>query len=231
MQPHQRPSRPPPPWQGSNKGDNQCAHRYRRSGQLASGVNWVNKNEFCVKQAALRACIAAALAVSTASLLAPQAASALDFTFSFAGVSGLIENLVEGPNTCDATSSCIVKVTNNGGTGAATGTYFSQLGFQFFVGGGVVVSWVGNGTADAWPAPGGSRLDLGAPSSLAFGVCSDPRDCPSTVSGPVTFSPAPASSVSGPLPLFGAAAAFGFSRKLMNRIKVTRTTAPTRPAD
>jgi hypothetical protein len=61
---------------------------------LASGVNWANKNEFCVKQAALRACIAAALAVSTASLLAPQAASALDFTFSFAGVSGLIENLV-----------------------------------------------------------------------------------------------------------------------------------------
>ncbi len=229
MQPHQRPSRPPPPWQGSNKGGNQCAHRYRRSGQLAFGVSWASKDEFSLKPAALRACIAAALAVSTASLLAPQAASALDFNFSFAGVSGLIENLAEGPNTCDATSSCVVKVTNNGGTGAATGTYLSQLGFQFNVQGGELVSWIGNGTADGWPAPGGSRLDLGGPSSLAFGVCSDPRDCPSTVSGPVTFSPA--SSVPGPLPLFGAAAAFGFSRKLRNRIKVTRTTAPTRPAD
>jgi hypothetical protein len=31
---------------------------------------------------------------------------------------------------------------------------------------------------------------------------------------------APATSVPGPLPLFGAAAAFGFSRKLRKRIKL-----------
>jgi hypothetical protein len=58
---------------------------------------------------------------------------------------------------------------------------------------------------------------------------------PGCIVGVVTFAavqpPTPStSSVPGPLPLLGAAAAFGFSRKLRKRIKVTRTTAPTRPA-
>jgi hypothetical protein len=46
-----------------------------------------------------------------------------------------------------------------------------------------------------------------------------------TVKVNFTSIPAP-----GPLPVLGAAAAFGFSRKLRKRIKATRTTVPTRPA-
>jgi hypothetical protein len=46
-----------------------------------------------------------------------------------------------------------------------------------------------------------------------------------------TTTPPQSSSVPGPLPVLGAAVGFGFSRKLRNRIKVARTTAPTRPAD
>jgi hypothetical protein len=40
----------------------------------------------------------------------------------------------------------------------------------------------------------------------------------------------PVQKVPGPLPVLGAAAAFGFSRKLRKRIKLTSANAPTRPA-
>ena len=64
-----------------------------------------------------------ALGVVTGSLLAPQAASALDFNFSFGGVEGLITGLVEGSNSCDGLSGCVVSVQNDGGTGASLGQY------------------------------------------------------------------------------------------------------------
>ena len=183
-----------------------------------------------MKPAALGASIAA-LTVLTGSLLAPQAASALDFTFSFAGVSGLIENLVDdSQNTCDGTtSSCVVKVTNNGVTGAALGTYTYLAGSGFTVSSGVILGDLGG-----WAGLSGN-------SALSFEAGSEGRGRLLDIlvgwvaRGPVTFAAVkqpqpPASSVPGPLPLLGAAAAFGFSRKLRNRIKATRTTAPTRPA-
>jgi len=78
-----------------------------------------------MRPAALGASIAA-LAVSTGSWLAPQAASALDFTFSFAGVTGLIENLVVGQNTCKYGSACVVTVTNTGAADAQLGIYLGD---------------------------------------------------------------------------------------------------------
>lgn len=42
-----------------------------------------------------------------------------------------------------------------------------------------------------------------------------------------TYDLGPAQSVPGPLPLFGAAAAFGYSRKLRNRIKDSKLPVAT----
>ena len=55
-----------------------------------------------------------ALGVATGSLLAPQPASALNFNFTFAGVSGLITGLLEGFNPCDSGSGCEVSVSDAG---------------------------------------------------------------------------------------------------------------------
>ncbi len=207
-----------------------------------------------MRPAALGASIAA-LAVSTGSLLAPQAASALDFTFSFAGVTGLIENLVLGPNTCYQTA-CVVTVTNNGGATASLGRYLSwgRGGTGFFV------FTYGNGNYDIedeicgiepvpycldWDGSGGGSVGN---RDLCFGqtYCKKPdgllyewdgylgrtSNNPAVVAvvGKVNFAlvqpPTPSStSVPGPLPLFGAAAAFGFSRKLRNRIKKSGNSA------
>ena len=184
-----------------------------------------------VKSAALGASIAA-LTVLTGSLLAPQAASALDFNFSFAGVTGLIQNLVAGTlNTCDGTTVCVVTVDEPASVANANGTYTKSVGSGFFVSSAGVLEtadWLGG----RFGAAGGviAELSFGESSSVGAGGASLLFDA--EVAGPVTFAAVqpPASSVPGPLPLFGAAAAFGFSRKLRNRIKVTRTTAPTRPA-
>ena len=177
-----------------------------------------------MKSQALAASTLVALGVATGSLLAPQAASALDFTFSFGGVSGLIENLVEGQNTCDGTTSCVVKVTNNGGTGAGVGRYEYLVGVGFVVTSGVMsfADWIG-------------RVDEGNVMGFSTWIATPVDEIVGFLDGKfarTSFAAVqpPASSVPGPLPLFGAAAAFGFSRKLRSRIKVTRTTAPTRPA-
>ena len=186
-----------------------------------------------VKSAAIGASIAA-LTVLTGSLLAPQAASALDFNFSFAGVTGLIQNLVAGTlNTCDGTTVCVVTVDEPASVANANGTYTKSVGSGFFVSG------AGELTDANW---NGTKVGGGA--TLVFArlfVNSEEVGNLLVVGGGlgefglVTFAAVqppqpPASSVPGPLPLFGAATAFGFSRKLRNRIKVTRTTAPTRPA-
>jgi hypothetical protein len=192
-----------------------------------------------MKSQALAGSALVALGVATGSLLAPQAASALDFTFSFGGVGGvegLISGLVDNTNSqvCDSPSSCVVSVSNPGLSGAAPGVYtYSPVQSGFDVQDGqIIVAWWGGLIIDP--------IDPGSQSYLVFqqagtdsvgilgticGLCSISRP----VQGPITFS-ADVPSIPGPLPLFGAAAAFGFSRKLRNRIKVTRTTALTRPA-
>lgn len=184
-----------------------------------------------MKLAALRASIAAVLAVSTASLLAPQAASALDFTFSFGGVSGLITGLVD--NTANQVAGVTVSVLNSGTTSAPVGTYTYTEGSGFTVSSGAVqtASWAGFGAANL----GGPVPDLGgvvifqyviavniivhAYIYLASHFVQDAAITPPPESVAFVARQQPASSVPGPLPLFGTAAAFGFSRKLRKRIK------------
>jgi len=179
-----------------------------------------------MKPAALGASIAA-LTVLTGSLLAPQAASALDFTFSFDGVSGLIENLVVGQNTCDGLTACVVTVEIAPAqvSQVSVGTYEGGSGAGFFVSPAGVLEaadWIGRGDRNVAgkPVPFNLRLTSSGESSLAL---NNPLtgDTFLIQSFDVTFAAVqpPASSVPGPLPLFGAAAAFGFSRKLRNRIK------------
>jgi hypothetical protein len=178
-------------------------------------------------------------------LLAPQAASAIDFAFSFAGVTGLIENLVDGYNTCKYVSACVVTVTNTGAADAQTGIY---RGDDYGSGFTVITFNTGpritaaNWSSGAAPGPYDAQLCFGQTSlyeecrldHLQASLSSEYAGSVGVI-GPVTFAAVqpltPSSpSVPGPLPLFGAAAAFGFSRKLRNRIKVIRTTAPTRQA-
>jgi len=207
-----------------------------------------------VKLGVLGASIAA-LVVSTGSLLAPQAASALDLTFSFDGVTGRIQNLDTGTwNPCDGTTACIVTIDEPAPVANGTYTWSFGRGFLVFVDplgrfDPEKSSWDWFGTKEG---VGGvatlffyDRFSCGSGSAFGPGLCESlfaaaldvdlggPAE--SLYGGPVTFAAVqprqpPASSVPGPLPLFGAAAAFRFSRKLRNRIKVTRTTAPTRPA-
>jgi hypothetical protein len=186
-----------------------------------------------------------ALGVATGSLLAPQAASALDFNFSFGGVTGLIQNLIDNQiNACDGTDACVVSVS----AGAPTGVYSPRSPGPGFVTGFSVINgqinYGGIGVNSAWVGSSPDSLSYISFFSFGFGnnqgfVGDYDFASPGCQSGclsntnnyGVSFTPATSSqSVPGPLPLFGAAAAFGLSRKLRNRIKVTRTTAPTRPA-
>jgi hypothetical protein len=163
-----------------------------------------------VNKAVLGAAVVA-LGFSTASLVAPQAASALNFTFSFGGVTGLITGLVEGSNSCDG-SVCIVSVEKVGAAiGTPTGPYAGNGLFQVQTSGGtpsiVLANWDG--------ISGNGSLEFFFGSRGRLSTNSEPflND-----EGDATFTPAP-SAVPGPLPLLGAAAAFGFSRKLRKRLK------------
>ena len=82
-----------------------------------------------MKRQALLGSAAIVIGVASIALLAPQAASALDFTFSFEqageGVSGLITGLVEGTNSCLVQAGpCFVTLLDAGATGVPTGNYF-----------------------------------------------------------------------------------------------------------
>jgi hypothetical protein len=129
-------------------------------------------------------------------------------------------------------------VLNNGGTGSPLGPWLYLSGRGFTVSNGSIIGAFWNGNAlngeflyvlsfNSFLTSNGDRRYVG---SLQWDG--------QYVGGPLTViaeeqpqpGPISGSSVPGPLPLFGAAAAFGFSRKLRNRIKVTRTTAPTPPA-
>lgn len=180
------------------------------------------------------------LGVAAGSLLAPQAATALDFTFSFGGVTGLIEGLREGGNTCQPYEPCRITVTNNGGTGAPVGPshpYTADFpegggspaeGFEVLTPQGgtpsiVKALWAGgNGTSDPQLIPPGAGV-------LFLATFSDPDQFPRffegslfgsgiRVRGPAQFAFV-SEAVPAPLPVFGAAAAFGYSRRLRRRLK------------
>lgn len=199
-----------------------------------------------MKPQAILGSVVVALGVATGSLLAPQAASAANrynFDFSFgSGVTGTITNLVEGINPCnqkpDLPGVCVVSVSTVGtATGAGTGPY------SFIVGDGFTVSKVGGQpriTAALWggeqPSTGGnfrSELLFLTPGGdlNAFGALVNSRANERDVGfGVFRLKPQPPStSVPGPLPVLGAAAAFGWSRKLRKRIKRSPSTGSTAP--
>lgn len=167
-----------------------------------------------------------ALGVAAGALLDPQSASAIDFTFSFGfsgGVSGLITGLVDGLNPCDDANVCQVIVEAPGASAAPTGLYTFESGTGFLVQGGSILK------AD-WK--GRLSLPLSLPGTLTFTTLSSGLDGVLSSTQAVDFglvsfthsSRLPA--VPGPLPLLGAAAALGYSRKLRKRIKGSTTTAP-----
>jgi hypothetical protein len=173
--------------------------------------------------------------------LAPQAASALDFTFSFGqgtGVSGLITGLVEGANSCsELAGPCFVTFLNAGGTGSPTGNYFNNPVNLLGASGGFTVA--GSSIAsDGFLGSQSGQLPVGQ--FLPVLVFSQPLIGAAlgsylsntgqitaihfnqlTLAGSIpSFNLVPtATSVPGPLPVLGAAAAFGYSRKLRKRIK------------
>jgi hypothetical protein len=173
-----------------------------------------------------------ALGVATGSLLAPQAASALDFNFSFGGVTGLIQNLVDNQdNLCDGSDACVVSVS----AGAPIGVYSvngpggGPSGFS--VAGGLIDAT--NGLFFLSPDPSvviEFEVFQGSGNGGLLTSCGDLNGCSLDYFGPVSFTPASPSSVPGPLPLFGVAAAFGFSRKLRNRIKCSANALSITPS-
>ena len=171
------------------------------------------------------------------------------------GVEGLISGLVDNtanqvcssdtlqPPWTPAPGSCVVSVTNTGRSSAPTGVYSYYIPRQDWSGFSLQNGQITSAQWNGGPinTPSGSiqpfvlrfNLNNGGRGALLLDGSSSPfcrtgEGCLGVVSF-VRSAPS-SSTVPGPLPLFGAAAAFGFSRKLRNRIKVTRTTAPTRPA-
>jgi hypothetical protein len=132
------------------------------------------------------------------------------------------------PQSVQITSSSIGGLGNYDWDGTLTGG-FSVVGGQISI-----AAWDGSQSL-----PFTSLLQFSGTQPITTGfqaICQDINciDSSSIYTGsrpprPVIYTALP-TSVPGPLPLFGAAAAFGFSHKLRNRIKLTRTTAPTRPA-
>ena len=168
----------------------------------------------------------ALLGVATASVLFPSPASALDFSFLFSNsagdsVEGIIRGLVEGqtvyPQSVQVTSSSIGGLGIYDWDGALSGG-FSVVGGQIGV-----AAWNGS---KALPLSSILQFVGTQPITQGFlSVCVDLScDNPSFIftgsrpPRPVIYTPLP-TSVPGPLPIFGAAAAFGFSRKLRKRIK------------
>jgi hypothetical protein len=168
------------------------------------------------------AAIGAALLVTC---LQAGAASALSFNFSFTGtgvptspatVTGIVDGLVDNvDNQTTGLTYTITSATNTPTVSWSTfSTYFDGSGIDVF--GGIVtgVEVAFNNSID-----GGTffpELVSFSASELSFYHNSDPDN---TSSNTLLFTPASPASVPGPLPLFGAGAAFGWSRRLRRRIK------------
>jgi hypothetical protein len=166
------------------------------------------------------------LGVAAGSLLAPQAASALDFTFSFdasfggvtgsdLSVTGLIRGLVDGQTIAPKT----ITVTNTSDPINGIGTYSFGSGEGFTLEGGVITVSQWRGSLDANYALSFFMID-GEPLAAL-------REFDLLILGQPTFSPASPAGVPGPLPIFGAAAAYGYSRRLRKRINGSNNTFST----
>jgi hypothetical protein len=190
--------------------------------------------------------LGSAVAICT-SLLAPPAASALDFTFSTPGLSGLIQGLID--NATIAPATIMLTTGRPGEVPIGTYSYLSNLpppAPGFTVTGGQIAILPGDPIIEYELTLSDPVIAFGDPRFEQYGLafyfggigvpllCPDSRvGCPilesrirrgnssgSTIEAVsfLTASP-PSSAVPGPLPLLGAAAAFSFSRKLRKCIK------------
>ena len=178
-----------------------------------------------------RAAVGAAL---LASCLHAGAASALSFNFSFTGnngapispatvtgvVSGLVDNVSNQTSGLTLTISSATNTPFGGWSSFTDGDYLGGDGFD--VSGGVVTG------VNIFYANGPQDFSLGNQNSFlptllsGGGITNQEQD--STSSNSLVFTPVggpPPASVPGPLPLFGAGAAFGWSRRLRRKIKAS----------
>jgi hypothetical protein len=159
------------------------------------------------------------------------AASALSFNFSFSGgglpsspttVTGIVDGLVDNQvSQKTGLTFTILTATNTPAAGWGTFTNY-QLGQGIDVSAGQVTG------ADVYYAnnfDGGQNLYLGNQGNYnpELSSANYPKfinyNSSSTSANTLLFTAASPASVPGPLPLFGAGAAFGWSRRLRRRIK------------
>jgi hypothetical protein len=183
----------------------------------------------------------AALA-TTITLLLPQPASALNFTFNFGdGISGIIEGLNDNQTNQTSAIVKILSISPNDSyaTGGGVREYYywsalnvNNLGFDVQNGSITATNWTWAGRSvpqnaynSGYPneAYGGNYgpnngygydLEL---KNLSGIICYSNEAC--FQQGPIQYSSsAAAADVPAPLPVFGAFAAFGYSRKLRQRM-------------
>jgi hypothetical protein len=176
-----------------------------------------------------RAAVGAALMVSC---LHAGAASALDFNFSFTGiglptspatVTGVVSGLADNAsNQNSGLTLTITSATNtpSGGWQSFTDPNYNH-GDGFDVSGGLVTG------VDIFYINSDQELFLGNQDGYFVGLRAGNIgniDFNASSSNSLLFTPVggpPPASVPGPLPLFGAGAAFGWSRRLRRKIKAT----------
>jgi len=173
-----------------------------------------------------RAAVGAALMVSC---LHAGAASALSFNFSFSGigtpsspttVTGIVDGLVDNvDNQTSGLTFTITSATNTPALGWSTFNFYGS-GDGIDVSGGQVTgvdlqyfNFFDDGQ-NLYLENLGEFTEL---SDLNYSFVNADTDLPSSSS--LIFTPVSPASVPGPLPLFGAGAAFGWSRRLRRRIK------------
>ena len=200
-----------------------------KSSQLAE----IHSRPHHLKKLIGHAAFGAALLVTC---LQAGAASALSFNFSFSGsggnntpntsatVTGIVSGLVD--NTSNQTSGLTFTITSATNTPTPGWSTFSN----FVNGNGIDVAGGQVTGADVFFSntfDGGQSLFLGNQNNLttALGTASAAdsvghlNETSNSPTNSLLFTPASPASVPGPLPLFGAGAAFGWSRRLRRRIK------------
>jgi hypothetical protein len=157
-------------------------------------------------------------------------ASALGFTFTFTGpgypinpgtVTGIVDGLVDNLN--DQKTGLTLTITSSTNTPSGGWNAFTQyyIGDGFDVSGGQV-----NGVDIVYKNSLLQNLFLGNQNNFTPELSNDDidiyvYDLVSSSTNTLQFSPisSPAAPAPSPLPLFGAAAAFGWSRQLRRRLK------------
>ena len=175
----------------------------------------------------LKGALGAALLIAS---LHAGAASALSFNFTFSGtgiptnpatVTGIVDGLID--NTNDQKTGLTLTITSAtnappGGWPVFAGANYSQ-GAGFDVSGGQVTG------VNVLYVNGASSLRLGNQSlfrtELLNGSSFDINESRNDPGNSLLFTTPTQASVPGPLPLFGAGAAFGWSRRLRRRIKTS----------